>query len=180
MLRPLSFLLRIIWAQCVSRYSTAISLVFILLILLFVLIFHWWFFKFSVSVSAFYACFYVTLYLPLTVKVPGSQSFPGTAHISPQCGLKGKTQRGRICNHGVGTGVMNCGNPHLSRSMEGSLLTPIVFNKMCRTGTFSSTQFLDNHFLLFRNNQLAVCLIKKIVYIQMYMLFCTVINSNLH
>ena len=48
------------------------------------------------------------------VKAPGSQSFPGTAYISPQCGLEILFRRGRFCSNGVVIGVMLCWLPYLS------------------------------------------------------------------
>lgn len=60
------------------------------------------------------------------VKGAGSQSFPAPDHIAPQCGPEDDLLRGQICGFGVVTGVMNCRNPHLSRNMAGSLLTPVL------------------------------------------------------
>lgn len=56
----------------------------------------------------------------MQVKEPGSNTFPGSGYISPQCGLKGLFQRSRIPGFGVVIGVTLVRKSHLHKKVTGS------------------------------------------------------------
>ena len=62
------------------------------------------------------------------VKGAGPQSFPAPDHITLQYGPEDDFLRGRISGLGATARVVGGENPHLSRNIAGSLLTPLVFN----------------------------------------------------